>query len=329
MTSLDPLLRLSGPATVNGSPNYLTYIADCAGGTINFTLPQIKLNGMQQCIIRNDSGVTGASGTLIISPFSGQQINRSPNPVVQPNLTEYFFTSKDSSWFYGLTEGATGRTGNTGPTGPAGATGGMFNNSQTFLVGGGTTFTVPAGVNALIVTIHGGGGGGGGGSDVVPFVGAGGGGGGAYIQSLLVVNPGQTINVTVGAGGLPGAGPANGIAGVNSSISYDSVTLIAGGGNGGFSNGSGGAGGAGGNASSPFVGLPGATGSPGATTSGGNGGASPGFLGGIGGAGGVAAGNNGSPGNPFGGGGGGGAVRLGITATGGGAGANGVVQFVW
>jgi hypothetical protein len=65
------------------------------------------------------------------------------------------------------------------------------------------TFTVPTGITAVEVVAVGGGGGGGGGADVIA---GGGGGGGQVVQRQVPVTPGQTYNVSIGAGGHGGQG---------------------------------------------------------------------------------------------------------------------------
>ncbi|MFN7491417.1 MAG: beta strand repeat-containing protein, partial [Cyclobacteriaceae bacterium] len=63
------------------------------------------------------------------------------------------------------------------------------------------TFVVPAGVTNITVEAWGGGGAGGDGFAGINFNGGGGGGGGGYSRSFLAVTPGNSYNVTVGAGG--------------------------------------------------------------------------------------------------------------------------------
>jgi len=76
------------------------------------------------------------------------------------------------------------------------------------------TFTVPAGVTKVKVTVVGGGGGGGSGTSY-----SGGGGGGTAIKTITGLTPGGTVAVTVGAGGVAAA------AGVTSSFgAYCSAT---------------------------------------------------------------------------------------------------------
>lgn len=89
-------------------------------------------------------------------------------------------------------------------------------NSQLFTSSG--TFTVPAGVTNIMVTVVGGGGGGswGWGDACVPYYGGGGGVGGVA-GGYLSVTPGSTFTVTVGAGGA-GSNTGNGSAGGTSSF---------------------------------------------------------------------------------------------------------------
>lgn len=94
--------------------------------------------------------------------------------------------------------GSTGPTGPTGPQGPAGPPGPGLNGRQDFQAAG--TFVVPTGVNRLSVELYGAGGGG----AVVPCNGGGGGGGGAYTSTILAVQEGQILTISVGAGGSAG-----------------------------------------------------------------------------------------------------------------------------
>ena len=100
--------------------------------------------------------------------------------------------------------GATGATGPAGPAGPMGLTGPSgppgpgLNGRQEFQAAG--TFVVPGGVNKLSVELYGAGGGG----AVVPCNGGGGGGGGAYTSTILTVQEGQVLTISVGAKGRAG-----------------------------------------------------------------------------------------------------------------------------
>ena len=156
-------------------------------------------------------------------------------------------------------------------------------------------FTVPAGVNAIIVTACGAGGNGGTGSSSGGS-GGGGGGGACIIRNSYTVAPAQVINITVGAG----------IATVLSGI----VTL-----------GTGGAGGNGGTSTAGTSGSSGGSGGGGGGTGGGvstSGGVGIVGAGGTGGNGGIAA----ASGDGSGGGGGGGSLTGGA---GGGGGSDGTL----
>jgi len=94
--------------------------------------------------------------------------------------------------------GPTGPQGPTGPTGPTGPAGGGLNGRQEFVTSG--SFTVPTGITLLSVELYGAGGGG----TITHCLGGGGGGGGAYSSTILAVQTGQVLTITVGAGGTPG-----------------------------------------------------------------------------------------------------------------------------
>jgi hypothetical protein len=104
-------------------------------------------------------------------------------------------------------------------------------NGQVFTGNG--TFTIPAGVTRLKVTVVGGGGGGSnGGGFGQNGTRGGGGGGGAAIKWLTGLTPGNTLAVVVGAGGAGNAYGGNG--GGNSTVSSgtQSISTITGGGGG-------------------------------------------------------------------------------------------------
>lgn len=202
------------------------------------------------------------------------------------------------------------------------------------------TFTVPAGITKVFLTMIGGGGSGGGTSNTNQQ-GGGGGAGASVINYPLEVTPGATLTVQVGLGGT----------GVNSSTAsgeasiFDTATakITANGGSGGTANSANAAGGSGGtvvnklaavntvagtfieNGSSGFAGGAGAAGLSG-TGSGGGGGS----LMGAGGAG-VTVQGNGISASESGqyGGGGSGALTVGGTIFKGGDGADGIVIVRW
>jgi hypothetical protein len=192
-----------------------------------------------------------------------------------------------------------------------------FASMQVFTSTG--TFTVPNGVNMLRVTVIGGGGSGGYHSTLP---GGGGGAGGKAIGVLTGLVPGQSIAVTVGAGGAVLTGPATGNNGGTSNFgTYMSATGGAGG-NGGTAALFAMAGGSGGSGVGGQINIGGSWGSDSIVVAcrGGDGGgpgngrATSGALPGVSASG-------------FGGGGGGGGTSVGASPTGypGGAGAPGIV----
>jgi N-acetylneuraminic acid mutarotase len=181
--------------------------------------------------------------------------------------------------------------------------GGNFPSGSTtvFNTQGAATYTVPTGFTSVTVKAWGGGGGGGGGGKSGGKAGGDGGGGG-FIQTVLTVSPGESLNVYVAAGGTGGIkadGGAGGGGGGASSVKRGTTTLaLAAGGAGGgggdsrATSANGGPGGAGGGAS-------GLTGTAGGTNGAGAGGSQT-----AGGAGGTGS-NNGAAGTSLTGGGGG------------------------
>jgi len=102
--------------------------------------------------------------------------------------------------------------------------------AQLFTASG--TFTVPAGVTAIKVYLVGGGGAGAGAavtSSTTYSAGVGGGGGGGLISYITGLTPGNTVSVTVGAGGTGTSGGAGSSGGTTSFGSYCSATGGAGG----------------------------------------------------------------------------------------------------
>lgn len=155
-----------------------------------------------------------------------------------------------------------------------------------FTTVGSDTWTVPSNINSIEYLVVGGGGGGGGSWDTA---GAGGGGGGEVITGTLSVTPGDTINITVGAGGAGGtsnivAGTSNrtaidGSDGLVSTLTYGATTISAAGGGKGYIGGS--------NPSGDAAGSGGIAPVGGNSSTGGDGGRRPGAGGGGGGAGGA------------------------------------------
>ena len=204
------------------------------------------------------------------------------------------------------------------------------------------TFVVPAGVTEITVQAWGSGGAGGGSTDAGWYLarGGAGGGGGAYASSTLTVEPGQELQVVVGAGGT-GVSGANGNPGSPSFVGPntnpdDALVRAAAGsggtGNTGFDSPPGGAGGAvedsiGQNRSAGGDGGDGATGFIFNTSSGAGGDGA--YGGGSGGAALSSGTANGNPGDVPGGGGGGARTEQDGGNRAGGAGAAGKVVIAW
>ena len=100
------------------------------------------------------------------------------------------------------------------------------------------TFTVPAGVSRVFVSLVGGGGGGAGAISGAPYTPGGGGAGGVQYRVPLAVTPGQAIAVTIGAGGAAGLGSNYGGSYANSNgasggaSSFGALLTVSGGGGG-------------------------------------------------------------------------------------------------
>ena len=130
--------------------------------------------------------------------------------------------------------------------------------AELFTTTGTSTFTVPAGVTAVKVTVVAGGGGGGGPS-ALGRAGGGGGGGGTASEWVTGLTPGGTVTVTVGAGGTVSAGATGGTGGTSSFGAFCSAT----GGAGGVGGNVFGGGGAAGTATGGNFNIPGGAGSAG------------------------------------------------------------------
>lgn len=92
-------------------------------------------------------------------------------------------------------------------------------------------FVVPNNVTSISAVCVGGGGGGGGG-EIGNDDGTSGGGGGALCYGTIPVTPGETLTITVGAGGNGGGSGGNGTAGGPTTISRGATNLITAGGGG-------------------------------------------------------------------------------------------------
>lgn len=194
------------------------------------------------------------------------------------------------------------------------------------------TFTAPAGITQVVVTLVGAGAGGGGGENDGGNSGGGGGGGETVLMQPYTVTPGNGYTVTVGSGGGGGAtSPGGGAGGAGGASSFDGSLTAAGGGAGQRADDSG-TGGAGGGSALDGSGLSGggSTGFKGGdgadTPSSGDGGGGGGSLFGTGGDGGNPGAGSNATGYGAGGGGGGGQNPAGGA---GGDGSDGLVIVMW
>ncbi|MCH7343321.1 hypothetical protein LZ017_08000 [Pelomonas sp. CA6] len=148
---------------------------------------------------------------------------------------------QSSSFVCNGTNGSAGPTGPTGPTGPAGPGAALFTSSG--------SYTVPAGIHAVLIEAWGGGGGGSNAFNCRPSVSlcaqvdeayygannGGGGGAGAYQRVYLSVTPGSVLTVAAGSPGvasIPGVRvpvsyppPASGDGG-DSLVVYQGLTVL-------------------------------------------------------------------------------------------------------
>lgn len=155
------------------------------------------------------------------------------------------------------------------PTWQAAAGGGGLGGQTVFTSSG--TFTIPTGKTVVKVTVVGGGGGTGGNQSGFVVVGSGGAGGGSAVKYLTGLTPGNTLTVTVGAGGTAGASGSYNTGGTGGTSSVASgtqtiTTISATGGSGGTTNNvsttnQGGTGGSGSNGDYNISGGNGSTGS--------------------------------------------------------------------
>jgi hypothetical protein len=260
--------------------------------------------------------VPGSGGTLAVSSGGTGQTSYTDGQLLIGNSTGNTLTKATLTQGTGITitNGAGSIT-----IAASGGGGGGFSNMQVFTSNG--TFTVPAGITKVKVTVVGGGGGGGGVFLCPPAYAGGGGGGGAAIEIISGLTPGGTVSVTVGGGGAGGAG-ADGSAGGTSSF-------------GAFCSATGGSGGGGYTSSGSFAASTGGIGSGGDLNIRGGGGAGANPYSNVAGNS-LLGGTTSSPyangtraGAPYGGGGAGGVVISCAFISNGGAGAAGVVIVEW
>ena len=227
--------------------NNLSDVANATTSRTNLSAAKSGANSDITSITGLTTPLTVAQGGIGAATLTANNVllgnGTSAVQVVAPSTSGNVLTSNGTTW----TSAAPAYVGNRG---------------QVFTSSG--TFTVPAGITAVKVTVIGGGGGG---LTTTTGAGGGGGGGGVAIRYVTGLTPSGTVSVTVGGGG--GASTAGGTSSFGSSASATG---------GGF--GVGGAGGTGGSGSSGDINLTGGAGGTGAVdgdgTSSGGGGAAGG-----------------------------------------------------
>jgi hypothetical protein len=149
------------------------------------------------------SGGAGISGTALAGQYYSE------GGPYHTELDAVNYGGGGAAGYYGYLRQDQGKHPGWGGKGKAGAVYFTWGQSQTFTTVGTTTFTVPNFVTTLTINAAGGGGGGGNLTDSGCNNDYGTGGGGSSGQLIagysLTVTPGQTISVTVGAGGSPQA----------------------------------------------------------------------------------------------------------------------------
>jgi hypothetical protein len=199
--------------------------------------------------LNGDNGITNVNGSAAAPAITGTDTDSGmyfgTNSVALSTAGTAALTV-DSSQVVTLANALPAASGGTGLTAPgtsgniltsngtawtsAAAPAGGFGNMEVFTSSG--TFTVPAGITKVKVTVVGGGGGGG-----TTVSGSGGGGGGTAIKVVTGLTPGGTVTVTVGGGGA--------LANSGGTSSFDAFCSATGGSVGGTSGGVGGNGGTG------------------------------------------------------------------------------------
>lgn len=194
------------------------------------TLPAANaVNAGQALDVIDLSGVTGVYA-LTIQRTGSDTVNGGASVALQEAFAGWRFKSDGTSkWTASYLPPAK-------PTSGSGGGGGLvaveFRTSS-------ATITIPSGATRLKVTLVGGGGGSGGNNTTSEIYGAPGGGGATLVKYLTGLTPGNTLALTVGAGGSAGGTGSSGGAGGNTVLSSGSqsiTTLTAGGGAGGQSS---------------------------------------------------------------------------------------------
>lgn len=220
-------------AITGGSITGITDLAVADGGTGSSTASGARTNlGAAASGANSDiTSLTGLTTALSVAQGGTGSTSLTANNVILGNGTSAVQTVAPGSSGNVLTSNGT-TWSSSAPTSTY-----IGHRAQIFTSNG--TFTIPTGVTAIKVMVVGGGGGGGGAQSQFCTSGlaGGGGGGGLGISYLTSLTPGNTISVTVGAGGSAGsAGGGTAGTGGTSSISSGSqsvTTISATGGTGG------------------------------------------------------------------------------------------------
>ena len=194
------------PVSIKGTGGgSVTLSAAAAATDTTLTLPNVT-----GTVLQSGTAVTVAQGGTGAATLAANNVllgnGTSAVQTVAPGTSGNVLTSNGTAW-----------------TSAAPAASGGFSNMQVFTSTG--TFTVPAGVTKVKVTVVGGGGAGGGATQASCLFsgGAGGGGGGASIKVISGLTPGGTITATVGLGGTGNTG-TGGAGGTSSFGAYCSAT---------------------------------------------------------------------------------------------------------
>ena len=193
---LTGLMGNQGPAGNNGLSAYQIALNNGFVGTETQWLNSLQGTPGQQ----GPTGPVGPQGLTGNNGLSAYQIALSNG-----------FVGTETQWLNSL-QGATGQVGPqgpvgaTGPQGPQGPSGsGGFSTMQVYSTPGSYSFTIPTGINKIMIEVWGGGGGGGNSSvNVTGSMTSGAGGG--YGKEIFSVTPGASYTVIVGAGGTSSGG---------------------------------------------------------------------------------------------------------------------------
>lgn len=249
-------------ATSSGGTAYTTPVTTFTPGTPTVTTPTITNITTSSAIlggnVTNDGGAAITARGVV---YAATLANANPQ-IGGANVTVVNDVASTTGVF---TKTITGLAANTSYSFAAFVTNAVgttyttpvstFNTGSTFnYTGTNQTYTVPAGVTSLIVSVWGAGGGGGNSSFNNPNTCNG--GGGAFVTGTLAVTPGQVLTLTVGGGGVPSGGKTfgggggtaqqdtasgGGLSAINIAGSY--VVIAGGGGGGGYDIGPAGSGG--------------------------------------------------------------------------------------